>query len=219
MSKQHKNIIIGVTGSVATIKLKELVRQLQEKLTKVNICIIPTKNALHFCPDLNEMFNKHLPALKDRLEYLKIGNSSDDNVVFAFTDDDEWSSWSKRADPVLHIELRKWADVCLLAPLDANTLAKISSGMCDNLLTSVLRAWDVSSIRTQPVIMCPAMNTLMYRHPLTKKQLDLLVNEFGFTLVDSVVKKLICGDVGLGAMALVEDIVDKVVSVLNDSNQ
>ncbi len=45
-------------------------------------------------------------------------------------------------DPVLHIELRRWADVLVLAPLSANTLAKVAHGLCDNLLTCVVRAWD-----------------------------------------------------------------------------
>ena len=49
-----------------------------------------------------------------------------------------------RGDPVLHIELRKWADICVVAPLSANTLAKLAMGMADNLLTSTLRAWDFS---------------------------------------------------------------------------
>lgn len=47
--------------------------------------------------------------------------------VHIFTDDDEWSSWSERGDPVLHIELGKWADVFVVAPLDANTLAKVAN--------------------------------------------------------------------------------------------
>lgn len=50
------------------------------------------------------------------------------------TDADEWGKWHKKGDPVLHIDLRKWADICLIAPLSANTLAKISNGLCDNLL-------------------------------------------------------------------------------------
>uniref|UniRef100_A0A0B6ZDI2 Flavoprotein domain-containing protein n=1 Tax=Arion vulgaris TaxID=1028688 RepID=A0A0B6ZDI2_9EUPU len=58
------------------------------------------------------------------------------------TDTDEWEAWSSIQDPVLHIELRKWADIMLIAPLDANTLAKIATGLCDNLLTCVARAWD-----------------------------------------------------------------------------
>lgn len=46
--------------------------------------------------------------------------------------------WQKRSDPVLHIELRKWADLFLIAPLDANSLAKIAAGICDNLLVSLI---------------------------------------------------------------------------------
>lgn len=55
----------------------------------------------------------------------------------------EWELWKKRGDPVLHIELRKWADFLLVAPLSANSLAKISNGLCDNLLTLVCRAWEI----------------------------------------------------------------------------
>ena len=58
-------------------------------------------------------------------------------------DEEEWEAWKKRGDPVLHIELRKWAHVLLITPLSANTLAKISNGICDNLLTQVCRAWDM----------------------------------------------------------------------------
>lgn len=61
-------------------------------------------------------------------------------------------------DPVLHIELRRWADVLVLAPLSANTMAKVAHGLCDNLLTSVVRAWDYA----KPMIVAPAMNTYMW---------------------------------------------------------
>jgi len=57
------------------------------------------------------------------------------------TDEDEWK-WSQRGDPVLHIQLRDWADIFLIAPLSANSLAKISNGLCDNLVTCICRAWD-----------------------------------------------------------------------------
>lgn len=215
--KKLTNIIIGITGSVATIKLAELVRKLQEKLVDVNICVVPTKNSLKFCPDLNETFNKDLPELKDRLAFLKKRGRGGDRRVLAFVDEDEWTSWQGRSDPVLHIELRKWADACLIAPLDANTLAKISNGLCDNLLTSVLRAWDLEDIKSRPVVICPAMNTFMYTHPITKRQLNILANDFGFTLVDAIEKTLICGDVGMGAMAKVDDIVDRVAQVCQEA--
>ena len=56
-------------------------------------------------------------------------------MLRVFRDEDEWA-WRTRGDPVLHIELRKWAELLLIAPLSANTLAKLSNGLCDNLLVS-----------------------------------------------------------------------------------
>lgn len=137
-----------------------------------------------------------------------------DNIVFSFTDEDEWSSWQKRSDPVLHIELKKWADIFLIAPLDANTMAKLANGLCDNLLTCVARAWDIREVKRRPVVVCPAMNTFMYEHPITSRQLGVLREEFGFTVVDCVEKVLMCGDVGLGAMASVETIAGAVKNLV-----
>lgn len=57
-------------------------------------------------------------------------------------DEDEWRGWKQVGDPVVHIELRRWADVFVIAPLSANTLAKLANGLCDNLVTCVARAWD-----------------------------------------------------------------------------
>ena len=57
-------------------------------------------------------------------------------------DEDEWRQWGQVGDPVVHIELRRWADAFVVAPLSANTLAKVAGGLCDNLLTCVVRAWD-----------------------------------------------------------------------------
>lgn len=57
-------------------------------------------------------------------------------------DEAEWHEWSKVGDPVMHIELRRWADVLVIAPLSANSLAKLANGLCDNLVTCIARAWD-----------------------------------------------------------------------------
>ncbi|XP_078189846.1 phosphopantothenoylcysteine decarboxylase isoform X4 [Callithrix jacchus] len=119
------------------------------------------------------------------------------------------SMWKCRSDPVLHIDLRRWADLLLVAPLDANTLGKVASGICDNLLTCIIRAWD----RSKPLIFCPAMNTAMWEHPITAQQVDQL-KAFGYVEIPCVAKKLVCGDKGLGAMAEVGTIVDKVKEVL-----
>nr|XP_027781731.1 phosphopantothenoylcysteine decarboxylase isoform X6 [Marmota flaviventris] len=76
--------------------------------------------------------------------------------------------------------------------------------------TCVIRAWD----RSKPLIFCPAMNTVMWEHPLTAQQMDQL-KAFGYVEIPCVDKKLVCGDQGLGAMAEVETIVDKVKEVLS----
>ena len=78
-----------------------------------------------------------------------------------------------RGDPVLHIELRKWADLLIVAPLDANTLAKFALGLSDNCLTCVFRAWDFA----KPVILAPAMNTFMWESPVTLRHLRQLLED------------------------------------------
>ncbi|XP_074863459.1 phosphopantothenoylcysteine decarboxylase isoform X2 [Carettochelys insculpta] len=133
--------------------------------------------------------------------------------VTLYSDSDEWQLWKGRTDPVLHIDLRRWADLMLVAPLDANTLAKIANGICDNLLTCVIRAWDLS----KPLLFCPAMNTAMWEHPITARQVKQL-KDFGYTEVPCVVKKLVCGDEGPGAMAEVCTIVEKVKAILSEQD-
>ena len=80
--------------------------------------------------------------------------------VRVWTDDDEWGAWKQRGDPVTHIELRRWAHLLLVAPLSANTLAKLSNGICDNLLTCLARAWDFGD-KCKHLVVAPAMNTAM----------------------------------------------------------
>lgn len=64
--------------------------------------------------------------------------------ALASQDKDDWTSWRSKGDAVLHIELRRWADLFVVAPLSANSLAKMAHGLCDNLVTCVGRAWDFS---------------------------------------------------------------------------
>ncbi|XP_074602384.1 phosphopantothenoylcysteine decarboxylase [Brevipalpus obovatus] len=180
-SKEKFNLLIGVTGSVAAIKVPLLTSKLQD--LPVNIAIVPTKNSLHF-------FDPHS---------LTCGV----NQIRVFTDEDEWSSWKKISDPVLHIELRKWADLFLISPLDANTMAKMAAGMCDNLLTCTVRAWDQS----KPLFYCPAMNTHMWNHPSTNAATSKL-DSWGYRMIPVVTKKLACNDFGPGAMAEVDTIFD-----------
>lgn len=187
-NKRPINILIGVTGSVATIKLPMIIKGLKslsaKNKLKLAIRVISTQHALHF-------FNA------TEIANLKVNK--------LYTDQDEWNGWKKIGDPVLHIELRKWAHLFLIAPLDANTLAKLAVGLCDNLITCVARAWDLE----KPLIFCPAMNTLMWKHPITAENVDKL-KTFGYIQVEVACKKLACNDVGPGAMAEVADILSVV---------
>ncbi|KAJ2720513.1 hypothetical protein GGI07_004558 [Coemansia sp. Benny D115] len=186
-----KRVFLGATGSVASIKVPQLARNIIDQGAKqglrIEIAIAASNSALHF------FRREQLPSTD----------------VTLYTDKDEWSGWRKIGDPVLHIELRKWADICVVAPLDANTMAKVANGFCDNLLTCVLRAWDMA----KPRIVGPAMNPMMWEHPITAKQVGQL-RELGFVVVDPISKGLACGDVGMGAMAEPETIAQVVVDEL-----
>lgn len=107
---------------------------------------------------------------------------------------------------VLHIELVKWADVLVIAPCTANTLAKIANGICDNLLTCCVRAWDIN----KKIIIAPAMNTQMWDSHYTKKHIGSFTNLTGAFFIHPMRKKLFCGDEGVGAMANIEDIIERI---------
>ena len=124
----------------------------------------------------------------------------------------------------------------VIAPLSANTLAKITGGFSDNLLTSVVRAWDptgqLEESSQEPglprlkkrIIVAPAMNTAMWRHPITKSQIKVLEEDWGvreesvdlheeendgwFEVLRPQEKELACGDVGDGAMKDWKEIVE-----------
>ena len=147
------------------------------------------------------------------------------DVAAAQTDaDEEWKGWNKVGDPVLHIELRDWADALVIAPLSAHTLAKLANGLCDDTLSCVVRAWDFGhGLRPgKPLILAPAMNTAMWQHPLTLPQLKTIQQFWnnggggggdapsGVIVVQPQVKTLACGELGIGALASVEEIVASV---------
>ncbi|XP_051176745.1 phosphopantothenoylcysteine decarboxylase [Leptopilina boulardi] len=181
----RKKILIGCTGSVATIKLPQLVEKLWQH--NLDIRVVVTERAKHFLKEAQ------LP-----------------HGTQVLSDTVEWAAWQDRGDPVLHIDLVKWADLFLIAPLDANTLGKLASGICDNILTCVARAWDPN----KPLIFCPAMNTRMWNHPVTEPQVALL-KSWGYKEVSCISKTLMCGDTGMGGMAEIDTIVQMTLRSLN----
>jgi phosphopantothenoylcysteine decarboxylase len=176
------NVLLGVTGSVAAIHTPLLFDDLRQAGHAVKI--VATQSSLYFFAPA---------AIAPTAEGSR-------NLQVVILDEDEWpGDHYRRGDPVLHIELRRWADLFLIAPLDANTLAKLALGLTDNCLTSVYRAWE----RPRPVVLAPAMNTLMWEHPVTQRHLAQIAADLGDSLriVPPVSKQLACADVGVGGMA------------------
>lgn len=232
------NVLLGATGSVAAVRVPALYGALTAAGHAVRV--VATNAATYFFdPTSIQTHSRDIEGAKavhaDRIP--QAAPRRDPGLVIL--DADEWPGRDRqdryqRGDVVVHIELRKWADLFLIAPLDANTLAKLAVGLCDNCLTCVWRAWDLA----KPVVLAPAMNTLMWQHPFTRKHLravaadfgaahipahledELLINQINdrsraLRIVAPVVKELACGDVGVGGLAEVESIVAAVSTSLS----
>jgi phosphopantothenoylcysteine decarboxylase len=208
-------LVLGVTGSVAAIRTPALFASLRAAGHEVRV--VATESALYFFDPAD-------------LVDVDVGQADSTTSGPLHRDRDEWSgNRYNRGDEVLHIEFRKWADMLIVAPLDANSLAKFALGVSDNFLTCIFRAWDFA----KPVILAPAMNTLMWDSPVTLRHLRHLLEDrssgqipVGWTLDDAPAvfarhapriilvppqaKRLACGDVGVGAMAEVTEIAEVV---------
>lgn len=199
----RKHILIAASGSVATIKLVQIINGLSHH-KNISIRVIMTESSKHFLAG-----QSHEQPTVSAIHYMP-------NVDAVYTDASEWAKPWKRGAPILHINLRKWADVMVIAPLSANTMAKMVNGICDNLLTSVVRAWDatgtVDNEGIKKIVVAPSMNTAMWRHPVTASQLKTLEEVWGgdngwVEVLRPISKALACGDVGEGGMVPWETIV------------
>lgn len=215
MNDGKVHILLAASGSVATIKLP-LIAQALAQHGNVSIRIIITQNARNFLQGQAD----EQPAL-DSL----IGVNGIDGIYY---DPDEWSKPWVRGDKILHIELRRWAHILLVAPLSANTMAKMANGISDNLLLSVIRAWDTTGLvdmRKKYIMIAPAMNTAMWRHPITNKQLKNIQQDWtdgkesSVVILKPVEKELACGDTGDGAMMDWKQIVGHVIDHLKLEKQ
>lgn len=217
------HILLGCTGSVATIKVPLIIDKLFQTFgaNKISVQVVVTRAGCHFLKGLK--INKDVKIWRDEDLWASFSEWNAKVTTTPSTSDLQLAVKKHKTildKLVLHNELRKWADIMLIAPLSANTLAKLVNGISDNLLTSIVRCWGPVSIsagpngqmaRKKPILVAPAMNTFMYTNPITAKQLKILADPeegFGFDILKPVEKVLICGDIGMGGMREWLDVVD-----------
>ncbi len=180
-------LLLGITASIASYRMPNLVSMLSKRDYEIKTVVTEKSKAL-VAPQALAVMSRQ-PCHRDA---------------------DEWT----RESGVLHIELAKWCDAMLIAPLSANTLAKIANGFCDNLLTSTVRA-----LGERHLILAPAMNTAMWENPLTKKHLQMVSENYNLRLIDPVAKRLADGDEGMGGLAEDETIIEHLETLRQELNR
>lgn len=181
---KDKKVLVGVSGGIAAYKSCSLVNFLLKEGAEVKV--VMTKAASHFVTPLTFQSLSHGQVYVDM--------------------------WDAAYDPqkIEHIDLSHWADVIVVSPATANTIAKVSCGIADNLLTLVV----LSSRSETPVLFVPAMNTHMLHNPITQRNIGTL-KEFGrYHFMDTRKGTLACQDEGEGKIAKNEDVVEMIKKIL-----
>ena len=180
---QNKKILLGVTGSIAAYKTAVLTRLLVKAGAEVKI--VMTSSA------------------KDFVTPLSLSTLSKNPVLADLAENDSWAN---------HVMLGRWADVMLIAPLSCNTLAKMATGFCDNLLMAIYLS------ATCPVVVAPAMDEDMWHHSTTKNNLETLSTS-GNHIIPVENGELASGLLGEGRMAEPESIVSWLNSFFLHENE
>src|SRR5579883_769575 len=178
---ENKTIILGVSGGIAAYKACDLASMLRRNGADVHAVLTP--NAREFITPLSLSTLTRNPAHCEQYG--------------------QTENWRPE-----HIDLAKKADLILIAPATADIIAKLASGICDDLLSSMVLA---SQAR---VMVAPAMNPNMLNHPATQRNLDILENRFRYEIIPPEFGEVACGDVGSGKMAAVESILASVAARL-----
>jgi phosphopantothenoylcysteine decarboxylase/phosphopantothenate--cysteine ligase len=182
-----KRVLIGVGGGIAAYKVCEVVSTLFK--SGVEVRTILTNSAQHFVTPLT---------------FSTLSRQS------AYTDENFWNYSNNRP---LHIELGEWADIFLIAPLTANTLAKLAYGIADNLLLNTVLA------STCPILLAPAMNTDMWEQQTVKQNWQKILTINRFHTLETAEGLLACDRVGAGRMAEASEIVSHVQSLLQTNGK
>ena len=184
MDLSGKKILIAVTGGIAAYKINTLVRDFIKNGAEVQVLLTP--------------------SAKEFVSPLTLSTLSKRKVFSEFSSQDgKWNS---------HVDLALWADVMLVAPCTANTLAKMVNGICDNLVMATYLSAKC------PVFIAPAMDLDMYIHPSTERNLKL-AKEYGNIIIPAEEGELASGLVGKGRMAETETIYKTIVDFFNSKQK
>jgi phosphopantothenoylcysteine decarboxylase/phosphopantothenate--cysteine ligase len=182
MNKGRK-ILLGVCGGISSYKVCELVRLFVKGGFSVKVVMTPA--ATNFVSPLVFQELSQNPVYLD---------------MFALKNDEF----------VQHVSLAQWCDLCVIAPLSANTLSKIASGICDNLLTTLVLALPS---RTK-VLLVPAMNEEMWRNPVIQENVKKIKKIKKYTVMPPKKGKLLCGTYGEGRLPSPKEIYNKILSLM-----
>ena len=177
------NILLAVTGSISAYKAADLTSQLTKLGHQVKILMTPAATAF-ITPLTLQVLSKQAV------------------LVEVMTEDDP--------KQIQHIDLGKEADLFLVAPASANTIAKLAIGLADNMVTSTALALPQGTKK----ILAPAMNAKMLEHPATQRNLKLL-QDYGYQIIQPRHATLACGDQGSGALASIETILTTIQESLS----
>lgn len=183
------NVLLGVSGGIAAYKAIELVSLLMKADHRVRVIMTP--GAQRFVTPLTfEAMSGH-PVMTDT--FTGSGGSEDPGAIE-------------------HINWAKWADVAIIAPATASTLAKLACGLADDALSTVWMALPPNI----PCLIAPAMNTQMWDHPVVQRNLRW-IDELGrYEVIPPVSKRLACGDIGVGGLADVQTLFEAIDASLRD---
>ena len=181
-----RHVVLGVTGSIAAYKSAPLVRLLKKAGAEVQVLMTP--GAERFVSPLT------------------LGTLSEKEVLTKIFPENEDGSWTK------HVTLGQWADLFVVAPATAQTIAKLAHGFCDSMLTAT-----ALSARC-PLLVCPAMDRDMYHHAATQDNLERL-REIGYAVMPAEHGELASGLVGKGRMPEPEAILERGAEMMGDEHK
>lgn len=191
----ERRMILGITGSIAAIKIFDLIEHFEKE--NFEIKLIATKASRLFI--LSALIRKPWKIFK----FLSVWETGLKEIAGYF---------SKKKGTVQHINLVKWTRTLVIAPATMNTIGKIANANDEN---SFLVTIATAMPKNKKIFIAPAMNTEMWYNPLFQNNLKKLRDlPERYSIIDPVFGYLQCGDEGMGKMADVEEIVNKVKSIL-----